>query len=69
MAMAFVLLFMWLGYYQCDLASTAARVAVISLVATVVESLPINQIVDDNLSVPAVAALLSHFMLSTAIVF
>lgn len=68
MAMAFVLLFWSLGYFQCDLASTAAVVAFISFVATVVESLPINQYIDDNLSVPAVAALLSHFMLSTAIV-
>ena len=66
MAMAFVVFFWLLGYFQCDLPSTAAAVAVISLVATVVESLPINQSVDDNLSVPGVAALMSHLMLGAA---
>ncbi len=38
-------------------------VAVISLAATVVESLPVNQMVDDNLSVPGVAAFLGILFL------
>ena len=65
MSIAAVLFFYMLGYFQCDLPSTAARIAAISLVATVVESLPINKIVDDNLSVPAVAAVMGHLMLCT----
>ena len=67
MAMVMVLLFTSLGYFQCDLAKTAATIAGISLVATAVESLSINQILDDNLTVPAVAALLSHFLLRVTV--
>lgn len=51
-----------LGYYQLDLIETLQRVALVSLVATVVESLPITEVVDDNISVPLasmVAAYLS----------
>lgn len=68
MATAYVIFFHALGYFQCDLPSTVAGIALISLVATVVESLPINQVVDDNLSVPAVAAVMGHLMLRTAAV-
>lgn len=38
-------------------------VAGISLVATLVESLPVNQSIDDNLSVPGVAAFLGIMFL------
>ncbi|KAK9283923.1 hypothetical protein L1049_012180 [Liquidambar formosana] len=51
-----------LGYFQLDWAWTVERVALIALVATVVESLPITKVVDDNISVPLatmVAAFLS----------
>lgn len=51
-----------LGYYRLDWIETLQRVALVSLVATVVESLPITEIVDDNISVPLasmVAAYLS----------
>jgi len=41
-----------LGYFQLDWISTAQKVAVVSLAATVVESLPITEAVDDNISVP-----------------
>ena len=58
-----------MGYFDCDMTYTAGAVAAISLAATAVESLPINQQVDDNLSVPGVAALLSHFMLRAATIF
>lgn len=40
-----------------------AAVGIISLVADVIESLPINQAVDDNLSVPGVAAFMGILML------
>lgn len=51
-----------LGYYQLDWIETLQRVALVSLVATVIESLPITEVVDDNISVPLasmVAAYLS----------
>ncbi|XP_062091915.1 probable phytol kinase 1, chloroplastic isoform X2 [Humulus lupulus] len=41
-----------LGYIQLDWSSTIQRVALVAMVATVVESLPISEAVDDNLSVP-----------------
>ncbi|XAR52301.1 phytol kinase [Bertholletia excelsa] len=41
-----------LGYFQLDLAQTVQRVALVAFVATVVESLPITWVVDDNISVP-----------------
>ncbi|XP_061368856.1 probable phytol kinase 1, chloroplastic isoform X2 [Gastrolobium bilobum] len=41
-----------LGLVQLDWVSTVPRVAFVSLVATVVESLPITEVVDDNISVP-----------------
>nr|GMC55864.1 probable phytol kinase 1, chloroplastic [Ipomoea batatas] len=44
-----------LGYFQLDWIPTIERVAVVSLVATVVESLPTNGAVDDNISVPLVS--------------
>lgn len=47
--------------------SRASKVALISLVAAVVESLPVNQSVDDNLSVPGVAAFLGILFLQVAV--
>ncbi|XP_010658680.1 phytol kinase 1, chloroplastic isoform X2 [Vitis vinifera] len=41
-----------LGYFQLDWFWTMEKVALISLVATVVESLPTTKVVDDNISVP-----------------
>ncbi|GMN52811.1 hypothetical protein TIFTF001_021961 [Ficus carica] len=51
-----------LGYFKLDWPLTLQRVALVSLVATFVESLPISEVVDDNISVPLasiVAAYLS----------
>ena len=44
-----------LGYMQLDWVSTVQRVALVSLVATLVESLPISDLIDDNISVPLAA--------------
>ncbi|CAN4090169.1 unnamed protein product [Withania somnifera] len=44
-----------LGYFHLDWVSTVERVAVVSFVATLVESLPITPMVDDNISVPLVS--------------
>jgi phytol kinase len=41
-----------LGYFQLDWILTAQKVALVSLAATVVESLPTTEVVDDNISVP-----------------
>jgi len=56
-----------MGYFEVvgggDVWAMAGRVGVISLVATVIESLPINKVVDDNLSVPLVAAVMGSLLL------
>ncbi|KAL0007867.1 hypothetical protein SO802_009369 [Lithocarpus litseifolius] len=41
-----------LGYLHLDWVQTVQKVALVSLVATVVESLPTTEVVDDNISVP-----------------
>ncbi|CAH9137557.1 unnamed protein product [Cuscuta epithymum] len=46
-----------LGYFDLDWMPTMERVALVSLVATVVESIPTNGMVDDNISVPLASML------------
>ncbi|XP_022742963.1 probable phytol kinase 1, chloroplastic isoform X1 [Durio zibethinus] len=61
-SMGMLYYFSVLGYFRLDWGWTIHRVALISLMATVVESLPITKLVDDNISVPLatmVAAYLS----------
>lgn len=41
-----------LGYFNLDWAKTVQKVVFVSLVATAVESIPITEVVDDNISVP-----------------
>ncbi|KAJ1404723.1 hypothetical protein SESBI_26301 [Sesbania bispinosa] len=50
-----------LGHVQLDWVSIAPRVAFVSLVATVVESLPITEVVDDNISVPLTTMAVAFF--------
>ncbi len=53
-----------LGFFACyPPAALLGCLGAIALAATVVESLPINQYVDDNVSVPLVAAALSMLLL------
>ncbi|KAG5533103.1 hypothetical protein RHGRI_027363 [Rhododendron griersonianum] len=47
-----------LGYFQMDLISTMGRVALVAFVATVIESLPTEGGVDDNISVPLASMVL-----------
>ncbi|XP_042034547.1 probable phytol kinase 1, chloroplastic [Salvia splendens] len=51
-----------LGYVELDWTTTVGRVALVSLVATFVESLPTNGIVDDNISVPLASMVASYFI-------
>lgn len=43
------------GYFQLDWAWTVQKVVLVSLVATVVESLSTTDVIDDNISVPLVS--------------
>lgn len=51
-----------LGHVQLDWPSTVPRVAFISFVATLVESLPITKVVDDNISVPLATMAVAFFI-------
>ncbi|KAK7279520.1 hypothetical protein RJT34_24573 [Clitoria ternatea] len=50
-----------LGHVQLDWGNTVPRVAFVSLVATLVESLPITEVVDDNISVPLASMAVAFF--------
>ena len=50
-----------LGYFQLDWVWTVERVALVAFVATVVESLPTTELVDDNISVP-LASMVTAFL-------
>lgn len=52
-----------LGHVQLDWRSTVPSVAFVSFVATVVESLPITEVVDDNISVPLATMAVAFFTL------
>ena len=48
------------GFLDCMNAETTTRVLIICGISTVLESLPINKIIDDNISVPVAALLLGY---------
>ncbi|XP_073223620.1 probable phytol kinase 1, chloroplastic isoform X2 [Cicer arietinum] len=50
-----------LGHVQFDWWNIVPRVALVSIVATVVESLPITDVVDDNISVPLATIAVAFF--------
>ncbi|KAH9617528.1 hypothetical protein KSS87_013667 [Heliosperma pusillum] len=53
-----------LGYFQLDWISTIKSVAVISFLASVIESLPIGELIDDNLSVPLGTMIIAYLCFS-----
>ncbi|KAL3159181.1 hypothetical protein ABBQ32_011165 [Trebouxia sp. C0010 RCD-2024] len=63
MSLAFIALYNALGYFPYGVQILLPTVLSTSLVACAVESLPINQIIDDNFSVPAITAIMGHFLL------
>lgn len=67
MAISFVALFCGLGYFDCDMGAMAGGIAAIAFVATVIESLPVNEKLDDNLSVPGAVALLGFLLRNTMV--
>ncbi|BBG97059.1 vitamin E pathway gene 5 [Prunus dulcis] len=54
----------FLGYFQLNWVETVEKVALISLVATIVESLPITDVLDDNISVPLVSMAAAYLSFS-----
>ena len=67
MAISFVALFCTLGYFDCDMGAMAAYIGTIAIIATAIESLPVNNKLDDNISVPGAVALMG-FLLRSAMV-
>lgn len=49
-----------LGYFELDWLKTMERVAMVAIVATLVESLPTKGGLDDNISVPLVSMLTAY---------
>ncbi|KAK9707026.1 hypothetical protein RND81_07G168100 [Saponaria officinalis] len=62
-SLAMLYYFSSLGYLQLDWTSTIERLAVISFIASVVESLP-SRLIDDNLSVPLVTMITAYVCFS-----
>lgn len=58
--------FFFFGYVTYNPAICVSSVLAISGACTLVESLPINLMVDDNISVPAVAAFLGYILFPAA---
>lgn len=56
MSVIYIALFHKLGYIAASVDSVMPVIWVSSLLATVVEALPVHQTVDDNLTVPIAAA-------------
>ena len=50
------------GFFECDPVAAAGSVAAIAAAATLIESLPLNRWLDDNISVPGTAALLGTLL-------
>jgi dolichol kinase len=63
MAAGIIALFVRCGYFAVAPAPAAAAIAATAALATVAESLPLNQYVDDNISVPALAAAAGWWLL------
>lgn len=62
MSMGFIALYSMLGYFPYTTQTLLPTVVGTALVAAAVESLPINQTLDDNFSVPAVTAVMGHVL-------
>lgn len=65
MSLAFIALYNALGYFPYNVQTLLPTVLSTSLVACAVESLPINEVLDDNFSVPAITAVMGHFLLQS----
>ncbi|DBA89753.1 hypothetical protein WJX79_005677 [Trebouxia sp. C0005] len=64
MSLAFIALFNTLGFFPYTVQILLPSVLCTALAASAVESLPINQTLDDNFSVPAVTAVMGHFLVN-----
>ena len=62
MALASMAYFSAWGFFECDPVAAAGSVATIAAAATLMESLPLNRWLDDNISVPGTAALLGTLL-------
>ncbi|KAJ8449929.1 hypothetical protein Cgig2_029291 [Carnegiea gigantea] len=50
-----------LGYFKLDWVVAMKKVALVSLVATAIESLPITKLIDDNIAVPIATMVMAYF--------
>lgn len=68
LAVALIGLFDWLGHFECTLSAIAGSVAIIAAAGAALESLPINNWLDDNLSVPVLAAFLGQYLFASSVI-
>ncbi|KAL9271548.1 putative phytol kinase 1, chloroplastic, partial [Drosera capensis] len=59
-AMGMLYYFSMFGYFELDWLQTLEKVALVSLVATLVESLSTAEVIDDNISVPLVSMITAY---------
>ncbi|KAH7299728.1 hypothetical protein KP509_24G026400 [Ceratopteris richardii] len=64
LSLSFLKYFSALGFYDVDWAHAAWSILYISLLATIVESLPVNSFLDDNISVPLVSVVTGILLFS-----
>ncbi|KAH7415761.1 hypothetical protein KP509_14G059400 [Ceratopteris richardii] len=64
LSLSLVKYFSTLGFYSVDWTHAAWSITFISLLATVVESLPISNFLDDNISVPLVSIIMGMVLFS-----
>ena len=64
MAYLMLALFASLGFFQITARAAVVGITSMCLASTVAESLPVNQWLDDNLSVPAAAILVGIVLIS-----
>ncbi|CAN6703722.1 unnamed protein product [Malus baccata var. baccata] len=63
-SMGMLYYYSFLGYFELNWIQTAEKVAFVALVATLVESLPITEVLDDNVSVPLASMAAAYLIFS-----
>ncbi|CAN6566783.1 unnamed protein product [Malus baccata var. baccata] len=63
-SMGMLYYYSFLGYFELNWIQTAEKVAFVALVATLVESLPITKVLDDNISVPLASMAAAYLIFS-----
>ena len=58
--------FSWLGYIHVSWDQAVGKLVLVALAATVVECIPVTDVVDDNISVPLATMLVAYLLFGNA---